>query len=146
MLGLTLREEFQGKRLKGTAIELANDNHTGATQITVGEFLEITYPTADVAGAMEAIGPGRAQPVVLIGDAGAVCALIDPEALQVEHLPVRVELSGYARGATIVDRRARGGEDLIHGAPAGWTPMDVALRVDADRLAKVFLEAIRASD
>ena len=33
MLGLTLREEFRGKRLKGTAIELSNDQHTGATQI-----------------------------------------------------------------------------------------------------------------
>ena len=32
MLGLTLREEFQGRRLKGTAIELANENNTGATQ------------------------------------------------------------------------------------------------------------------
>jgi pyrimidine-specific ribonucleoside hydrolase len=82
----------------------------------------------------------------LIGDAGAVCALIDPDALHVEHLPVRVELAGYARGATIVDRRARGGEDVIHGGSDGWTPMDVALRVDADRLAEVFLEAIRASD
>jgi inosine-uridine nucleoside N-ribohydrolase len=80
----------------------------------------------------------------LIGDAGAVCALIDPDALTVEHLPVRVELTGYGRGQTIVDRRARGGEDLIHGSPAGWTPMDVALRVDADRLGRVFLEAIRA--
>lgn len=33
MLGLTLREEFRGKRLKGTAIELSNDTNTGATQI-----------------------------------------------------------------------------------------------------------------
>jgi hypothetical protein len=33
MLGLTLRKEFQGKRLKGTAIELANEKNTGATQI-----------------------------------------------------------------------------------------------------------------
>ena len=30
MLGLTLREEFRGKRLKGTAIELSNDTNTGA--------------------------------------------------------------------------------------------------------------------
>jgi pyrimidine-specific ribonucleoside hydrolase len=80
----------------------------------------------------------------LIGDAGAVCALIDPDALHVERLPVRVELAGYARGATIVDRRARGGEDLVHGTSAGWTTMDVALTVDADRLANVFLEAIGA--
>lgn len=80
----------------------------------------------------------------LIGDAGTVCALIDPDALTVEHLPVRVELSGYGRGQTVVDRRARGGEDLIHGSAGGWTAMDVALAVDADRLAGVFLRAIGA--
>ncbi|CAN5362346.1 nucleoside hydrolase [soil metagenome] len=80
----------------------------------------------------------------LIGDAGAVCALIDPDALTVEHLPVRVELAGYGRGQTIVDRRARGGEDRVHGTVGGWTPMDVALEVDADRLAGVFLAAIGA--
>jgi pyrimidine-specific ribonucleoside hydrolase len=80
----------------------------------------------------------------LIGDAGAVCALIDPDALTVAHLPVRVELAGYGRGQTIVDRRERGGEDLIHGTVDGWTPMDVALDVDADRLARVFLSAIGA--
>ncbi len=27
MLGLTLREEFRGKRLRGTAIELSNDTN-----------------------------------------------------------------------------------------------------------------------
>ncbi len=70
MLGLTLREEFQGRRLKGTAIELANENNTGATQIGAAEFLGITYPTADVVSAMEAIGPGHGQPVVLIGERG----------------------------------------------------------------------------
>ena len=48
MLGLTLREEFRGKRLKGTAIELSNDNKTGATQVAASEFLEITYPTSDM--------------------------------------------------------------------------------------------------
>jgi hypothetical protein len=70
MLGLTLREEFQGRRLKGTAIELANENNTGATQIGAATFLGITYPTADVVSAMEAIGPGHGQPVVLIGERG----------------------------------------------------------------------------
>ncbi len=38
MLGLTLRKEFQGKRLTGTAIELSNKNKTGATQIPAAEF------------------------------------------------------------------------------------------------------------
>ncbi|MBO6090864.1 MAG: hypothetical protein J6P00_01400 [Acetobacter sp.] len=45
MLGLKLREEFQGDHLKGTAIELATNNQDGATQIAAGKFLEITYPT-----------------------------------------------------------------------------------------------------
>ena len=80
----------------------------------------------------------------LIGDAGAVCALIDPEALGVATLPVRVELTGYGRGQTIVDRRVRGGEDTVHGVASGWTDVDVALEVDADRLADVFLRTIGA--
>lgn len=56
MLGLKLRAEFRGKRLKGTAIELTNANNTGATQVPAAEFLEITYPTTDVLKAIEAVG------------------------------------------------------------------------------------------
>ena len=52
------------------SIELTNENNTGATQIDAAEFLGITYPTADVVSAMEAIGPGHGQPVVLIGERG----------------------------------------------------------------------------
>lgn len=70
MLGLTLREEFRGARLKGTAIELSNEKKTGATQIGAAAFLGITYPTADVISAMDAIGPGHGQPVVLMGERG----------------------------------------------------------------------------
>lgn len=65
MLGLTLREEFQGKRLKGTQIELA-----GATQQTAESFLKITYPTSDVLKAIEAIGPDKGRPLVLMADRG----------------------------------------------------------------------------
>jgi hypothetical protein len=70
LLGLKLREEFRGRRLKGTAIELVNEKKTGATQISAEEFLEITYPTADVLKAIEAIGPTQGRPLVLIGDRG----------------------------------------------------------------------------
>ena len=70
MLQLTLRQEFQKRRLKGTAIELANSSNTGATQISASEFLEITYPSADALGAIEAVGPGQARPLVLIGERG----------------------------------------------------------------------------
>lgn len=70
MLGLTLREEFRGKRLKGTAIELSNETNTGATQIAAQAFLEITYPTHDVLKGIEAIGPNQGRPVVVIGERG----------------------------------------------------------------------------
>ncbi|MFN5195689.1 MAG: hypothetical protein ACK5MS_00235, partial [Planctomyces sp.] len=48
MLGLQLRDEFKGRRLKGTAIELINNNNTGATQIPAADFLRITYPSTDL--------------------------------------------------------------------------------------------------
>ena len=70
MLNLTLREEFRGRRLKGTAIELANEKKTGATQIPGKQFLNITYPSGDVLKAVEAIGPDQGRPLVLIGERG----------------------------------------------------------------------------
>lgn len=70
MLGLTLREEFRGRRLKGTAIELSNDQNTGATQIAAAQFLSITYPTHDLLKGIEAVGPNQGRPVVVIGERG----------------------------------------------------------------------------
>ena len=70
MLGLTLREEFRGRRLKGTAIELSNETNTGATQIAAKAFLEITYPTHDLLKGIEAVGPNQGRPVVVIGERG----------------------------------------------------------------------------
>ena len=63
MLGLTLRDEFRGRRLKGTAIELTNKNNTGATQVAAAEFLKITYPSTDVLKMLEAAGPDQGRPV-----------------------------------------------------------------------------------
>jgi pyrimidine-specific ribonucleoside hydrolase len=85
-----------------------------------------------------------------IGDAGALCALVDPGALRIEHRPVRVDLAGFGRGQTIVDRRGRIGEDTVHGSGAGGAtggiaaavPIDVALDVDAPRYARLFLDTI----
>ena len=59
MLGLSLREEFRGKRLRGTAIELSDDTNTGATEIAAKEFLEITYPTHDLLMGIEAVGSSQ---------------------------------------------------------------------------------------
>jgi hypothetical protein len=70
MLGLTLREEFRGKRLKGTAIELSNDTKTGATEIAPHEFLDITFPTHDLLKGIEAVGPNQGRPIAVIGERG----------------------------------------------------------------------------
>lgn len=70
MLGLELREEFTGRRLKGTAIELTNKNNTGATQVPASDFLKITYPSADVLKTIEAVGPSQGRPVTLKGERG----------------------------------------------------------------------------
>src|ERR1700730_13930561 len=67
---LSLRSEFRGAALKGTAIELATRNKTGATQIPAAEFLNITYPSYDLVKALQAIGPHQDRPVVLIGERG----------------------------------------------------------------------------
>ena len=77
-----------------------------------------------------------------IGDAGAVCSLVDPGALHTRVLPTRVELGGYSRGQTIVDRRMRVGEDAVHGTVGRWHDVEVALQVDAGRMATLFLDTV----
>jgi DNA replication protein DnaC len=63
MLGLTLRPEFQGKRLSGTTIDLEK-----MKQVPAAEFLQITYPTVDVLSALESLAPDNNRPLVLIGE------------------------------------------------------------------------------
>lgn len=91
MLGLQLRDEFRGKRLKGTAIELANDAHTGATELAAKDFLRITYPTHDVVKGLESVSQSQGRPVVIIGERGlgkshlmatAYHALTEPNTVQ----------------------------------------------------------------
>ena len=79
-----------------------------------------------------------------IGDAGAVCAAVDPGGLATVTLPVRVELTGrYTRGRTIVDHRDWEG-DLTHD-PHGQSDVvvDVALGVDGTRYAALWRTTIR---
>jgi inosine-uridine nucleoside N-ribohydrolase len=78
-----------------------------------------------------------------IGDAGAVCAVVDPDGLTTERLPVRVELAGtWSRGRTIVDRRDWDG-NLAHD-PHGRAPasLDVALDVDGARYSRLWLDTV----
>jgi pyrimidine-specific ribonucleoside hydrolase len=82
-----------------------------------------------------------------IGDAGAVCAVIDRDGVRTERLPVRVELAGsWSRGRTIVDRRDWSG-DLAHD-PHGAAPamVDVCLSVDAQRYARLWLDTLQTEE
>ena len=81
-----------------------------------------------------------------IGDAGAVCAVLDPEGLTTERLPVRVELAGtWSRGRTIVDRRDWDG-NLAHD-PHGRAraTLDVGLDVDGERYAALWLATVTSA-
>lgn len=86
-----------------------------------------------------------ASDTATIGDAGAVCAVADPDGLRCEELPIRVELSGsWSRGRTVVDRRDWSG-DLAHD-PHGIAPhrVRVALEVDGPRYAALWLDTVGA--
>ncbi len=81
-----------------------------------------------------------------IGDAGAVCAVLDPGGLTTRRLPVRIELAGtWTRGQTVVDQRETG-LDHAHD-PHGLAPavIDVALAVDGDRYARTWLATVGAT-
>jgi pyrimidine-specific ribonucleoside hydrolase len=78
-----------------------------------------------------------------IGDAGAVCAVLDPEGLHTERLPIRVELGGsWSRGRTVVDRRSWAG-DMSHD-PHGRSLVEVhvGLGVDGPRYASLWLDTV----
>jgi inosine-uridine nucleoside N-ribohydrolase len=82
-------------------------------------------------------------PDATIGDAGAVCAVLEPAGVRRERLPVRVEMAGtWSRGRTIVDLRDWSG-DLSHD-PHGQarSTIDVCLEVDAQRYATLWLDAV----
>ena len=70
MLELRLREEFRGKRLRGSTVDFTNDNKTGALDVPASDFLKITYPSNDLLRTIESTGPGQSRTVVLLGARG----------------------------------------------------------------------------
>lgn len=77
MLGLSLRDEFLGSQMPGTAIAFRRSGQSGgnaqpgALDQTPQEFLDITYPTQDIQTALRAICTSRGKrPIVIIGDRG----------------------------------------------------------------------------
>ena len=80
----------------------------------------------------------------LIGDAGTVAAVIDPEGAAVERSPMRVELSGSeTRGATVFDRRSARQRDYDDGE---WPGLDVVTSVDAARYRRLMAKALGAAE
>ncbi|WP_218192323.1 nucleoside hydrolase [Brachybacterium vulturis] len=94
----------------------------------------------------EAVDPasGATHSNRLIGDAGALCAMVAPELFGFERRPVHVELApGFSRGQTLVDRRAHGGESAIHGAGGGpWPLVDVTLTCGVTEVLDLFFGII----
>jgi len=89
---------------------------------------------------------GDPTPTGGLGDAGAVCAVVDPDGLTTELLPVEVSLApGPTRGQTVVDRRRRPGESEIHDGEREVTLVDVGLGVDVERYVKLWLTAVEGA-
>ena len=83
--------------------------------------------------------------VGLLGDAGAMVLLTNPELFVTRELPVRVNLEGIGRGQTIVDQRAvpRGtpGPD-----PDPWPSIAIVVDLHVAQAAATFVEVIDAYD
>jgi pyrimidine-specific ribonucleoside hydrolase len=78
-----------------------------------------------------------------LGDAGAVCSVVEPDALTTRRLPVSVELAGpLTRGQTVVDHRSVDGEDAAHGLMADEHLVDVAMAVDGTRLRELYVGTV----
>lgn len=50
MLGLLLRDEFRGARLRGTTIDFTNEAKTGALDMTAQDFLRIATVSGGAKG------------------------------------------------------------------------------------------------
>ncbi len=80
---------------------------------------------------------------VTIGDAGAVCAVADPDGLTTHRHPVRVDTGfGYSRGQTIVDRREPAADRVRLPGYVTPTEVDVAEHVDARGYAQLWLRTL----
>jgi pyrimidine-specific ribonucleoside hydrolase len=115
------------------------------TRADARELLAAEHPASRLAGALVDFQCDRfGADDATIGDAGAVCAVVDPEALTTERRAVHVELGGTrTRGQTVVDRRTWAG-DLQHDEHVPSPALvDVALGVDGPRWRSLWLDALR---
>ncbi|ADD40364.1 nucleoside hydrolase [Stackebrandtia nassauensis] len=81
-----------------------------------------------------------------VGDAGAVCAVADPQGLTTRSLPVHVALGeGPTRGLTLVDVRGNPNSVPLSG-DVGVGQVDVGVAVDGARYRRLFVETVAADD
>jgi pyrimidine-specific ribonucleoside hydrolase len=110
-------------------------------------FREHHHPAQQLAGQLlerrgaRSVGPSP-EYRGLIGDAGALVMMTNPELFGVRRCPVRVELAGSSRGQTVVDRRPSP-QDAEARARDPWPELDVALELDGARAAAAFVQTIR---
>lgn len=151
---------FHDPEAAAIVLESAAELGVDVTMYGLDVFYDVTVTRSDAAKLIARGGRGTAElagrlvefvcdrfkaDVAHLGDAGAVCAVIDRSALTTEPLPVRVELAGrYSRGRTIVDRRDWSA-NLDHD-PHGVAParVNVALAVDATRYSALWLTTVSA--
>lgn len=77
----------------------------------------------------------------LLGDAGAMVLLTNPELFVTRELPVRVNLTGVDRGKVIVGERSSP-DDSTAPNPDAWPKIIVALDLDATQAASAFVKVI----
>jgi pyrimidine-specific ribonucleoside hydrolase len=117
-------------------------------QADVDRFRAHDHPAIWLAG--ELLNRRRARPrgpsrhhLCLLGDAGALLLLTDPEFFVTHAQPVRVNLEGHGRGQTIVDQRTRPGE-AAEPDPDAWPRSEVAVDLDVARAKSAFIKTIDA--
>jgi pyrimidine-specific ribonucleoside hydrolase len=111
------------------------------------ELLAGPHPASRLAGGLVEFQCDRfGEDDATIGDAGAVCAVADPDGLTTSRHAVHVELAGTrTRGQTVVDRRSWAGDrehEVRHGREPSPAMVDVALGVDGARWRSLWLDVV----
>jgi pyrimidine-specific ribonucleoside hydrolase len=116
---------FDVRLSRAHAVDLVDTAGRRRLQELAGRLLQFQCDRAD---AESASSPGSGT----IGDAGAVCAALDPAGITTAGATVSVERSGEERGRTQMDFMA----------PAPRHPVEVALEVDGPRYARLWLSTV----
>ena len=116
---LELRQEFQTRHMRTTAIELSNRQNTGwAQRKNAADLLDITYPTGDVRRALDAVSAAAAgKPIVMIGQRGSGKSHIMALVHHSFGSPEAVESWGNSWGQKLQSDKLLGlrfNEDLYH--------------------------------